>query len=505
MIITASRKLKSSYSPGPDGVPAVIFRRCIASLAVPLSRIFNTSFEQKTFPDMWKQSFMFPVFKKGDKRNVKNYRGITSLSAGSKLFEIIVSSVILNYSKSYISVNQHGFMPGRSVTSNLLDFTSACISQIETKAQVDAVYTDLKAAFDVIDHRILLCKLSRIGISDRLLSWLESYLSNRILRVKLDSAVSRAFSNSSGVPQGSNLGPLLFALFFNDVALLLGSEYVLIYADDLKIYLTVKSVEDCRRLQGLINTFADWCRLNKLLISVSKCMVITFHRSKNPIIFDYRIEGNVLERVDQISDLGIILDAKLSFNQHISSMISKASRQLGFVTKVSREFTDPHCLKTLYCALVRPILENASIIWTPYHLSWNIRIERIQRRFIRIALRSLPWRDPQNLPPYNERCRLLGLDSLQRRRSIQQSIFVAKLLNGEIDAPALLTRVNFRTMGRQLRSSTMLTTRFHRTSYGCNEPLTACLRTFSLVEELFDFGETTGCFKRRVTSSRILQ
>jgi hypothetical protein len=156
MIITASRKLKSSYSPGPDGIPAVIFCRCAASLAVPLGYIFNKSFEQKKFPTAWKQSLMFPVFKKGDKRNVKNYRGITSLSAGSKLFEIIVSNVILSCTKNYISFNQHGFMPGRSVTTNLLEFTNTCTEVIENRAQVDAVYTDLKAAFDVIDHRILL-------------------------------------------------------------------------------------------------------------------------------------------------------------------------------------------------------------------------------------------------------------------------------------------------------------------------------------------------------------
>lgn len=338
---------------------------------------------------------------------------------------------------------------------------------------MDAVYTDLKAAFDLIDHRILLSKLSRLGASERFTMWLESYLSNRVLRVKLESCVSGMFSSSSGVPQGSNLGPLLFVIFFNDVTLLLGSKCVLVYADDLKIYLVVKTREDCIRLQELLDTFVEWCRLNRLVVSVAKCLVITFHRSKCPIAFDYCIDGNVLERVDQVSDLGVVLDAKLTFNHHITSIITKATRQLGFITKVSRDFTDPHCLKALYCALVRPILENAAVVWTPYHLSWIIRIERVQRRFIRIALRDLPWRDPQNLPPYGERCRLLGLDTLQRRRQFQQATFVANILTGEIDASALLSRIEFRAIGRQLRSSSLLMTRFHRTSYGFHEPLTS--------------------------------
>lgn len=168
---------------------------------------------------------------------------------------------------------------------------------------------------------------------------------------------------------------------------------------------------------------------------------------------------------------------------------------------MSREFTDPYCFKALYCALVRPILENAAVVWTPYHLSWIARIERVQRRFIRIALRDLPWRDPQNLPPYEARCRLIGLDTLQRRRKIQQASFVAKTLSGEIDASELLSRIEFRATGRLLRGSSMLMTRFHRTAYGFYEPLTSSVRIFSLVDDLFEFGENCRCFVRRVERS----
>src|SRR5450759_4674880 len=221
---------------------------------------------------------MFPVFKSGDRRNVRNYRGITSLSAASKLFEIIVSKVIFSQSKNYISTDQHGFMPGRSVTTNLLHFTNTCVTAMEGKAQVDVIYTDLKAAFDKIDYKVLLVKLSRLGSSSKLISWLSSYLTGRKLRVKIDASISSTFCNSSGVPQGSNLGPLLFTLFFNDVASKLGLDCKIIYADDLKIYFVIRSAEDCHRLQNLLNLFVDWCHRNKLIISVPKCSVMTFHR-----------------------------------------------------------------------------------------------------------------------------------------------------------------------------------------------------------------------------------
>ncbi|XP_055622731.1 uncharacterized protein LOC129766239 [Toxorhynchites rutilus septentrionalis] len=186
MVISAAKKLKSSLSPGPDGIPSVLFCRCAADLAEPLSVIFTRSLNDGVFPEIWKESFMFPVFKNGNKRNVRNYRGITSLSAASKLFEIIVSEVILTQSKRYISTDQHGFMPGRSVTTNLLNFTNTCITAMEGKAQVDVIYTDLKAAFDRIDHNILLAKLSRLGSSAKLVSCPEAI-----------SAVKKAFASDN--------------------------------------------------------------------------------------------------------------------------------------------------------------------------------------------------------------------------------------------------------------------------------------------------------------------
>lgn len=443
---------------------------------------------------------MTPVFKRGDRHNVDNYRGITSLSAVSKLFEIIVSGVILDATKSYMSVDQHGFMPGRSVTTNLLSFTSKCITSMEDKAQVDVIYTDLKAAFDKIDHKILLHKLSRLGVSSQLVCWLESYLTERELRVKIDGCVSRRFSNMSGVPQGSNLGPLLFILFFNDAALALGEGFKVVYADDLKLYIVVRTQEDCWRLQNSLTLFVNWCQRNKLIISVQKCQVITFHRMLHPILFDYHVDGNTLTRVTSVTDLGIQLDSKMTFGLHRSAIISKATRQLGFISKVAKEFSDPYCWKSLYCALVRPILENVSVVWHPHQVTWCLRIERVQKRFIRLALRNLPWRDPDNLPPYPDRCRLLGLDTLERRRKIQQSLFIAKLLNGETDAPELLSMLNFRVPNRSLRNTTLLQPIFHRTVFGYNEPISACIRAFTAVDELFEFNEPSRRFANRIRS-----
>lgn len=504
MIVQATKKLKSSYLPGPDGIPAVVFCRCVFAMAVPLCQIFNCSFSQVRFPDIWKQSFITPVYKKGDRHNIRNYRGITSLSAASKLLEIIVANAILNISKRYISVNQHGFIPGRSVATNLLEFTSTCIKHLQKKSQVDTIYTDLKAAFDKIDHGILLKKILRLGASVNFVSWLASYLTRRTLRVKLGDSISSPFSNLSGVPQGSNIGPLLFILYFNDVSLLLGNDCVLIYADDLKLFLPVTTINDCIRLQYLLDKFVTWCRINKLTVSIEKCTVTTFHRILTPIVYDYQIDGTSLNRSNRVSDLGVILDSKLSFNEHQSMVINKANKRLGFITKLSREFRDPYCLKALYCSLVRPLLENASVVWSPYQLSWILRIERVQKRFIRMALRNLPWNNPDNLPPYVDRCRLINLETLEQRRKLQQILLPAKLLYGKIDSPELLASMNFRASQRALRSSGMLQPEFHRTSYGFYEPFTSCIRSFMEYEDLFEFGEPLYSFRNKILRSNRL-
>ena len=130
-------------------------------------------------------------------------------------------------------------------------------------------------------------------------------------------------------------------------------------------------------------------------------------------------------------------------------------------------------------------------------VSWCLRLERVQRRFVRFALRHLPWRDPLNLPPYPARCQLLGIDTLERRRRIQQAVFIAKLINGQIDSPELRSMINFRVPSRALRYTTLLELPFHWTVYGYNEPVTACLRTFSLVEDAFEFDESTSRFVNR--------
>ena len=377
------------------------------------------------------------------------------------------------------------------------------MDQICNKLQVDAIYTDLKAAFDKVNHDILLSKLGKIGCSSGFCDWLRSYLVQREVSVSIGNSSSDCFSNNSGVPQGSTLGPLLFSLFVNDATFVLQRGGKLLFADDVKIYRAIRDQADCRELQNLLDIFNDWCKRNMMVLCVAKCCVISFRRTRTAVAFDYNVAGTPLQRVDYIKDLGVVLDERLTYFRHFSNVIDKANRQVGFIFKISSEFRDPLCFKALYCSLVRSLLEFASVVWSPYQAVWSARFEAVQRRFVRYALRYLPWSDPRDLPPYVDRCRLLGLETLADRRNASIATFIAKILLAEYDVPDLLARVNLYAPTRSLRPRTLLFETPQYTNYAANSSLVASIRRFNEVSEHFDFNRTSNSFRRRVLYARL--
>ncbi|XP_055522843.1 uncharacterized protein LOC129717021 [Wyeomyia smithii] len=296
MILTAASKLKHSYSPGPDGIPATLLKKCITDLLIPLSFLFRLSLSSGRFPTAWKHAFLFPVYKKGDRTKIDNYRGIFALCAISKLFELIVLQPIFAHCQNNIADEQHGFLPKRSCTTNLLCLTSFVIDSFIDRSQTDTIYTDLSAAFDKINHRIAVAKLDRYGFCGSLLCWLESYLVRRTLSVKINDIISKSFSAFSGIAQGSHLGLLVFLLYFNDVHYSLKCPR-LAFADDLKLFNKIKHSADAAFLQEQLNIFASWCEINRMVLNPSKCSVITFTRKHRPLKVDYFLNGSPVQRV----------------------------------------------------------------------------------------------------------------------------------------------------------------------------------------------------------------
>ena len=209
-----------------------------------------------------------------------------------------------------------------------------------------------------------------------------------------------------------------------------------------------------------------WTRANKLKLNVKKCNVISFHRNRAPIIADYSIDSEPLQRLPIVRDLGVRLDTKMTFIDHIDGLIAKAMSMLGFIKRICGNMDDPYTKKSIYCSLVRSILEYNGVVWSPAFAIHSKRIESIQRNFTRFALRTLPWRDPNTLPPYKERCLLINIESLEMRRQNAAALFVFDLLSNRIDSPQLLSRLNFNVPQRSTRHATILIPVYHHSDSG---------------------------------------
>ncbi|XP_022164892.1 uncharacterized protein LOC111029945 [Myzus persicae] len=247
-----------------------------------------------------------------------------------------------------------------------LSFSNFVFESFKKRSQVDVVYTDLAKAFDTVNHKVLLRILEAFGFGEPLLSWFGSFLTNRHQWVKLFGVKSNIYSSTSGVPQGGHLSPILFLLFINSVHNALPFCQLLCFADDMKLFMEINSAADCVNLQSSFDCFVSWCFNIGLKVNASKCRVMTFTRSRSTIPFDYNISGLTIARVDNLIDLGFKLARNLSPSPHIAMITSRAFKVLGFIMRLSKDFKLSKSLKSLYCALVRPILEYGSVIWDPY-------------------------------------------------------------------------------------------------------------------------------------------
>lgn len=497
-VLHAISKAKCSYSAGPDGIPSCILKNCGGALVNVLCHLFNASLSSKCFPECWKSSFIIPLFKKGARHDIKNYRGIAKLSSIPKLFESIITDDLSFKVKSVISPFQHGFCKGRSTVTNLLTLTSLISDGFKHKCQTDVGYFDFSKAFDQLNHRILISKLSNYGISNCYIEWIMQYLSQRVQSVCFNNCISRSIDVVSGVPQGSHLGPLLFVLFINDLPDCIKYSHVLLYADDAKIFKRINSIQDCQHLQNDFNGLIEWCNNNDLQLNFSKCNVLSFCRKRELLEFNYSLGVNGIKRVHQFNDLGVIFDPKITFINHVDSISARASSRLGMIKRWTRELNDPFVAKCLYVSLVRSILEYASPVWNPFYDSHINKLESVQRQFLLFALSTFNWGNRWELPKYEHRLLLLDMNTLYDRRTLSNLTLMGKILNGQIDCSFLLSKLDFKCPIRRIRSYQFLNVNSSHYNYLKFEPFNMICQQFNDHYFLFDFNYNTNSFKKNI-------
>jgi hypothetical protein len=418
--------LKNSNACGPDGCSNK-FLKLFPELCIPLADIFNMSMRQKLLPSAWKLANVVPIFKgKGSKLSAENYRPISLTNIFCKLMESLIRKKVLDFldENSLISPSQSGFRPSRSTLSQLLLAKSSLVDCINDRACIDGIFTDLSKAFDSISHKKLLSKLRAYGINSNVCGWVEDFLLNRRQRVIVNDCISDWLNCTSGVPQGSVLGPILFLIYINDLPDCIQHSQIFLYADDAKIFKRIDCRLDCLLLQRDIDSIAAWCETWQLKLNISKCVYIRFGLVVRPS-FDYNILGVLLEKVTSTKDLGVIFDSKLMFSEHCNSVVSKGFARVSMLLKCFYS-RDRNFQIKLFNTFVRPVLEYNSPIWSPHLLKDIAAIERVQKFFTK-NLRGL-----KNLS-YTERLSILNQPSLATRRIRTDLIFLYKILHGLVD------------------------------------------------------------------------
>jgi len=398
----------NKYSTGYDEIPMPVVKKAKQYLLKPLVHLINSSFVSGIFPDKLKVSKVKPIFKKGDKSKMSNYRPVALLPVFSKIYERAMYNRLVEYleSNNLFDKEQHGFRSGRSVITAAVEFIESIINSADMGDIVVALFMDLSKAFDSVSHKVLIKMLARLGIKGPILSWFKSYLTNRKQYVEITKLINNQFISyksklsviKHGVPQGSILGPLLFLCYIKGLPQIItgnGNNKMCVYADDANLKLSGSSMDEIslemrENLIYLCNFFHE----KQLLLNLSKTNFMHF-KPKNQERFanslEINFDNNVIEEVTQTKFLGLIIDSNLKWDLQVDAVAKKVASGLYALYKMA-SICNLETLKTIYFAYIQSNIAFGISIYGATAKKNLDRLLILQKRAIRIIL-NLKWRE----------------------------------------------------------------------------------------------------------------
>lgn len=267
------------------------------------------------------------------------------------MLEHIIASHIYDHleSNNFFFPNQHGFRKGFSCESQLFEFTTDLHYNMNDNLQIDCIFLDSSKAFDRVAHCRLISKLSALKLDSLTLSWVRNFLSKRQQSTVVNDYYSPPSDVTSGLPQGSVLGPLLFLIYNNDLPNSISCTRI--FVDDCIVYRSIKSADDHQPLQNDLDRINNWCKTWLMTLNISKCKIISFTRKSVRSLFPYNINNNTLARTTWYKYLGVHLTQNLSWVDHIATVSANASRSLGYLRR-NLQSTTPHVRKQAYRTFV---------------------------------------------------------------------------------------------------------------------------------------------------------
>ena len=390
-VIKIIDSLKPKSSCGCDRFSNKLLKTTKNEIVHVLTLIINQSLSTGIFPDRLKIAKVLPLYKKKENYLFDNYRPVSLLPSISKVLERIVHMQLLEHfdSLNIFYENQYGFRSKHSTELAAVELLDRIVSQMDNNDTPINIYLDLSKAFDTLDHDILLYKLQYYGVRGNALLLLRSYLENRQQFVEYGNIESDYLPLSTGVPQGSILGPLLFIIYINDINMATSTFKATIYADDTALSATLSafsvselSVEE--KINKELDKVNDWFKLNKLSLNIAKTKAMLFHTPQKRVIPpNIMINDTNIEFVNNFNYLGIIFDSNLSWNYHIDMVSRKIARTVGVMARL-KNFLPAKVLLTLYNSLILPYLNYGLVVWGEKCL----KLFTIQKRAVRLILNA---------------------------------------------------------------------------------------------------------------------
>ena len=416
---------------GPDQIRPIVLKSAHREFAPIVSELFKKSLATHSLPDIWKTANVAPIFKKGSRSDPANYRPISLTCILCKTLEhIVASSITKHFTLHNLFYElQHGFREKRSCQTQLLMLIDDILQAVNLKSQVDLILLDFSKAFDMVNHEKLLYKLHFYGIRGQTLQWIKSFLDNRSQSVVVNGSASSTIPVSSGVPQGSVVGPLLFLIYINDLPEHVQSSKVRLFADDTAIYLSLSNSSHSSLLQHDLHQLEIWETTWDMAFNPSKCQVLQITKRKTPIPTQYSLHNTTLNTVNSAKYLGVTLSNDLTWHTHIDNITKKANQTLGFLRRNIKVHSEK--LKSVaYKTLVRPQLEYCSAVWSPHTGTLIDQIEAVQRRAAR-------WtkRDYDRTSSVTDMLQCLQWRRLDLRRIDQRLVMFQNILHNQVAIP----------------------------------------------------------------------
>ena len=415
--------LKTEGSPGPDRITAKLLQQVAWEISPPLTILFRKSLAEGVVPEDWRQANVTPIHKKGKKTEPGNYRPVSLTSICGKLMEAHLKGKITKHleENNLMRSSQHGFVAGRSCTTNLLHFLEVLTKAMDEGLCMDVVFLDFSKAFDKVPHRKLLSQLEGHGISGKIQHWIKNWLADRRQRVVINGEASDWAAVKSGVPQGSLLGPVLFSIYINDIDLIIELLTLLIkFADDTKVANTIRSAADAAQLQACLDALMEWVAKWGMAFNTAKCKVM--HVGRHNPRHQYTMGGSNLETTTAERDIGVIVNSELKPSDQCAKAAKTANAVLGQISRAFH-YRDRWTFVRLYKLYVRPHLEFAAPAWSPWTAADTECLEKVQRRAIAMVS-GLGDRS------YSERLKELKMTTLKARREEIDMTETFKILNG---------------------------------------------------------------------------